>query len=80
LADPDGHRVGIVPCTANVEERLDGQHRIYCDVPDPAVLPSLLQMLGEVRSFECPSVVTLPNVRIALRIAFARRVKAESEM
>ena len=70
LAHPDGHRIGAVSGATDIEERLHRQHRIDSDVPDPAILPRLLQVSGEVRSFEGLGVVAFPNVRIALGVDF----------
>jgi hypothetical protein len=55
---------------ANVEERLDWRHWIERDVPDPAILPRLLQVLRVVRTFECPGVLAFPDVGITLRVDF----------
>jgi hypothetical protein len=70
LRNPNRHRVGAVPGAADIEDRPDRQHRIDWNVTDPAILPRLLQMSGEICTFESLGVVALPDVRIALGINF----------
>src|SRR6516225_6898224 len=52
LADPDRHSIGAMAGTANVHERLHRQNRINGNVTDPALLPRLLQVLGEVGALD----------------------------
>jgi hypothetical protein len=48
LAKPNGHRIGLRAGAADVEERLDRQHRIDRHAADPSLLPRLLEMFREV--------------------------------
>jgi hypothetical protein len=42
LNKPNRHRVGTMPCTTDVEERLNWEKRINGYMTDPTLLPCLL--------------------------------------
>jgi hypothetical protein len=57
----------LCPRATDVEERLHRQYGIDRNIADPALLPRLLKVFGKVSALECLGVLTLPDVRVAMR-------------